>query len=376
MALSDTPTVPPARIRFVRVMQPGPYVILAYVALSLVPLGAVLHWLRPPPPGSGPNAPFPVGFTIGLGVWAVFLFVGLILVMFAYQRRFMRRTQPRHEHLTRIAARPGAAARCPQVDVELAYRRFIQRGGRFPEDVPRRELHEILKRCGPGWAVVVGRDKAPFVPVPVADAVPFEPIALTEPNEPLRALLRRSYLECDLSAALRETGGRTARLRIAGWLRKWQSGSTPGATFRRTAVLVAAALVLCLPFLAINQPGARSVLLLLIGMVVLAVLPRLVTGRTWWLVPGGVAYRDHRLWRKGVKVGLVTRQHASMVLDMAGTAYFPGGKRPLRCWWSREPQARSVCIAAALLAAWVSTARTPTREEVLAFMGPDAEWAE
>lgn len=113
----------------------------------------------------------------------------------------------------------------------------------------------------------------------------------------------------------------------------------------------------------------------LVGCLLLPFLWGLLRGRTWWLVPGGVVYRDHRLWRKGVSVGLLTPCSSSLVVDMDGAAYFTDRGR-LRCcsWGLGDPDADARALAA-LLAAWLSRARTPTREEILAFMGPDAEWA-
>ena len=91
--------------------------------------------------------------------------------------------------------------------------------------------------------------------------------------------------------------------------------------------------------------------------------------RSWWLVPGGLLLRENHPLRGTTKVGLVDRMTASLFIEVGERAfvYQAGKKYVIRCPGRQTD---------ALLAAWLSPARTPTKDEVLAFFGPDAEWME
>lgn len=97
-------------------------------------------------------------------------------------------------------------------------------------------------------------------------------------------------------------------------------------------------------------------------------LPSFIGERRWWLVPGGVIVREHRLWRRTMRAGLVRPQDTSIFVDFrTATALFllNGSACMIRLYKGES--------AWAFIAGWISTARPPTDEEVLAFLGRDAK---
>jgi len=93
-----------------------------------------------------------------------------------------------------------------------------------------------------------------------------------------------------------------------------------------------------------------------------------VAGRKWWLVPGGMIFRDHRVWRRTTRVGVVTPEDSPLIFH-AG-ADFGVVRHQGRAVRFAVPESTGWCV----LGAWISTAPRPTKEEILAFFGPDAEW--
>ncbi len=101
-----------------------------------------------------------------------------------------------------------------------------------------------------------------------------------------------------------------------------------------------------------------------IGVVLLGLLwmVTLIAGRRWWAVPGGIVRVDHRLWRSQRDVRVYRSANTPLFVDYGkseGYVLFRGRLATIPASWT-------------LLAAWLSTARSPTDEEILAFVGPDA----
>ena len=99
--------------------------------------------------------------------------------------------------------------------------------------------------------------------------------------------------------------------------------------------------------------------------------------RRWWLVPGGVIMSQRKRWSSSQKISFVTRQQTPMFLTESAfdrrnattIAYVLSSRGPTQL--KALPQ-----VAGIILAGWRSNAPTPTREEVLAFVGPDAVYDE
>jgi hypothetical protein len=85
--------------------------------------------------------------------------------------------------------------------------------------------------------------------------------------------------------------------------------------------------------------------------------------RRWWLVPGGLVCRESRAWRNKLGVRHYTTRESALFIDMrGGYGIVADGRRSLRF-------ASPGWTSWAVLTAWLSRARTPTREEALAFVG-------
>ncbi len=89
--------------------------------------------------------------------------------------------------------------------------------------------------------------------------------------------------------------------------------------------------------------------------------------RRWWLVPGGLAYREVAAWRKGMRVALITPEDSTLVLDWrSGDAYVHDGSRGLHFKCGEH-----ACWAVASM--WMSTTRRRTVSEMRSFFGADEE---
>jgi hypothetical protein len=144
---------------------------------------------------------------------------------------------------------------------------------------------------------------------------------------------------------------------------------------RWIAVAYAVLLLVCWCFLnsSLFSPYAgfrRRALASLGGVIIIAlamafrawVVPLFYEHR-WWLVPGGLVCRGFRFWHRGVVVKMFTRADTPLFLDARdGTGSVLDGGR-LRQFSYPEDDLPAV------IAAWVSRARTPSLEEVSAFVG-------
>lgn len=107
---------------------------------------------------------------------------------------------------------------------------------------------------------------------------------------------------------------------------------------------------------------------ILVAVLTLNFVSKDVAGRRWWLVPGGMVFRDHRSWRSTTRVGMVTAERSPLIVHLG--ADFGVVRHQGRAVRFDVPDSAGWCV----LAAWMSTATRPTKEEILAFFGPDAEW--
>jgi hypothetical protein len=379
MPSNEVPVGLPSRVRFVH----APQLTLGAGAGLLILLGAISVWLVTFVLLLGlldrvESSILPAGADVPAALSIVALVVALtgpalfaVWVDGVRRRRIMGRTRVRHDRLTRLAGRKGADQRLPHIGVELAYRRQDERAFQRPRGLTD-ELRQVLTQCGPGWTIVVRRGRTTFPPLPTPTDAGFEPLNVAEPSEQLDSLLRTSYAEPDLPGDLRfRTDGSWSRTAPA--TRRWRSLAARAGLVARWAAFAFMLYIMLHPR---NTPGGGDYRIVVVGFLLLTLLAGLAAGRTWWLVPGGVVYRDHRLWRKGVRVGLITRRDSSVIIDLSGQAYFAWRDRLVAYAWGGQKPAQRAGASAALLAAWLSRARIPTREEVLAFMGPDAVWDE
>ncbi len=273
---------------------------------------------------------------------------GGLIVLRVRARLARRRRGPRFRRLDRLAPLDEAARRFPWRVVEHALR---ARGVRSAV------VAAVLRRIGPGHLVALnsGCDWMRFSPM--SSDIGFEPVLLGGDWDRQSSLICRNLqaqgleIEFDASATAPPW-----YLRIIGRL---------SGLYRWTLVPLVVATCFAVAALTIGVGGlaARTIIA---SALALAWLVGLAVGmsfqRKWWAAPAALIYQEHRLWRRRPNVGLITPGDSSLIVDLDGRAYaLEGGRlRVIGCprW--------SVWF---LLMAWISTARTPTREEAQAFAG-------
>ncbi len=136
---------------------------------------------------------------------------------------------------------------------------------------------------------------------------------------------------------------------------------TPGMSGVELSII---ALVLCVFSWLLGGPFPYFAYLL--GAVIAALLvKRHLTGRQWWIVPGGIASRALRPFLTGPRVRLYTPKNSSLLLDLSGgrAMVLDGGE---------TITFRATRLASwGILAGWISTARAPTFEEIDSLLDPD-----
>jgi hypothetical protein len=379
MTVEPRPLPPgaPTRVRFIRLLLPGVrwgvilLVILGFFVLWPVTFAGLFGLLTVGQRLLGPASGRMPGVLIGLCAIVSF---GATLAWISFvdgvsRRRLLQRRPRRGARLDDLARRPDAPRRAPHRLVERVFRH--ERRRRAFE----RNLTEVLRCIPPGWVIVINSIWKSNPPAPVPTALVFEPVDLYEPDDALCQLAQSGYPEPEHDATVSESDPalfRRIRRGLRAAARRMHTRSRPIPSW----------LVLGLPIIwsyqLIRRPDWFNLIVLvgMLGPLLVRVSRGLLAGRDWWLVPGGIAWRKHRLWRRSVEVGLVTRRDAPLVVDLTGTAYTVAGGRLCRFRFPHAGTEWFVWGMAAFLVAWVCTARTPTREEVLAFMGPDAEWVE
>jgi hypothetical protein len=322
---------------------------------------------------AGHNAPKPV-WLYAPAILAGALSVAAWLALVDYRARVshLKRTQARHDRLERIASRPDAGVRLPHRLIELVYRDYV----RQPIQNPRafaRKLKDILSRAPRGVAVVVIRSQQGFMPPPVRTNVAFEPCELTDPNPQLLSILEMTWAEYWSREARDGPDGEPSR-------GQGGKGSVTWSVLRGAVLaIVGLGFIGGMLYQAVMYGDWESRVFagLIVGALLTTRIVRLFGGRTWWVVPRGLIYRDHRLWRKDVHVRRITRASASLIIEMGGRGFILDRNKLLRCEWRTARSAGwGPFSVAAIIAAWVSHAPAPTTEQVLAFVGPDARLIE
>lgn len=310
--------------------------------------------------------------------WAV---AGTAIVLWLGRLWGQREIKGHMRRLEWMAQRPDAARRVPHRLVELVYLRHARRVWLWRRLI--RDLDRLVRQIAPGWIIVVRSDPKKHIHVPARTLDSFEPIELDDQGErslwlfdrawPASRIAERVLKEEDNDAPPPQPSGGQRK----GWRRFWGRIEP----WLRAAVGIAAILL----FLHHHGfRGSRSLVWAIgvFGMIavmaafvprVSTLVQRLLLGRQWWVIPGGIAWRDCRLLRTTAEeVGVIRRAASSLVVDVRGFAVGRAHGRAKVCWMDRRWGNWGYQIAALIAAAWFCDARTPTAEEVAAFTGPGA----
>ncbi len=209
-----------------------------------------------------------------------------------------------------------------------------------------------------GTTIVINGPRRGHANRPRPIAVAFEPQELGGSMDALRSAMTEGPQHGEAGMTAEEA----ASLRSFGEPSRWDSARALVAVL--LVPLVFGAFIIRDLYAGRRDLGMIFVAALLVAM---ALWPRL-KGRNWWVVPGGLVFREHRPWSRKTSVGMVTAENGTLVINPgAGSGVVACGERAMVLNFS--PRA-GLC----LLAAWISTAPRPTKEEILAFFGPDAVW--
>jgi len=259
----------------------------------------------------------------------------------------------------------------------LRHRRLslLKRNNRLHRCHPRLEFQAALltpfRTSGRIWRAVsplpAGSTMAVGFPLeyqfarPVPNEIGFEPIEMDEPNDQMRALLEMNLAAGGIAYAEKIEPPKVSKLARNSQSRRRKP--TPS-----DLLWLLAAIGFSLWIWQARGTFPFFYFFMMTSGFALSHARSLVDPRRWWLVPGGIVYREARSWRKKMKVGMVTPENSPLFVHYEeGYALVRVNTMTLRIGC---PDWTGWCV----MAAWMSTAARPTKEEVLAFFGPDAEW--
>ena len=259
----------------------------------------------------------------------------------------------RRRRLQRIADHPFGMTRLPHRCVELCL---------MSPQSGTETLAGVLRRVSPGHVIVVhSRGESTLETGPSLNLA-FEPVPLNDAEYTLKELVH-------------DAGADAPSGQLARTIERADALHTPDAEscnrLRSPAVwakfLLFSALFLGLIFAFFTYLTFVAVPLVLIatGWALLVGAKRLTAHRNWWVVPGGLIYREHRLWRRECTGGLVTRVTSPLYVN-------------------RHPESRIGAVVdrgvvltfplsgetiPALVQAWRWKTEPPTEAEVSALLG-------
>jgi len=281
-----------------------------------------------------------IGLGLGVGWMPLFLRLRAVRLVAPHQRRIDR--------LRLLLSNPAAKQRLPHRKVEHF---LLGLAG------TEHKLERILPGLPPGTVVAVNSPSDLRIRVSANDIF-FEPMPVNELPD----------LESESEWPDIELKSQRSVLK--------PEGKSPGfrGDLRALGGIVFWLYILLLPVLAVAKLGGwggaglwKPIGFLVVGFA-LHLVSREVAGRRWWLVPGGMIFRDHRSWRRTTRVGMVTAESSPLIVHVG--ADFGVVMHQGRAVRFDVPESAGWCV----VAAWISTAPRPTRKEILAFFGPDAEW--
>jgi hypothetical protein len=197
----------------------------------------------------------------------------------------------------------------------------------------------------------------PEVPRPAPNAVSFEPVDIVHDADQLSWLMRMNLEQQGLTIPPSEPPAdedprptvRKALSAFRVFLRRWES-------------LIWWPLLLIWFWKAGWTMKIITLAFVIPGVFVHWILP-LFRERRWWLVPGGLICCEFRFWRKDLTVKIFIPAETPLLLEAkTGQGFLLDHGRVLKF---RCTPTTSWVIASG----WISTARTPSLDEVRAFLG-------
>ena len=296
----------------------------------------------------------PVAQPVALGVTMIVFMVCAVVGWFSvfdriYHARAIRNFTYRTRHLDRMATDKPARLRFPH--------RLIEHW-KYQRRARKSRLKLLMEEIGPGSVVVLRKYYVRYPP-PEPSCIPFEPVQALLDQDRVYYLIHlhlgpeepaQESPPPESSVAHSQDPKLPLRERYA-WVIQW------------FCILVVVGLLTESIYGMLVAPSLPNALLLLMltgalgGQLVVSVL----RGRQWWIVPGGLIYREYRAWWRKDRIGRITPADSSLVIDRHTNhcyALVDGRLMAFACsdwdWWL-------------LATAWVSTLPPPRMEQVQSF---------
>lgn len=253
------------------------------------------------------------------------------------RHRLMRPTRPRTERLSRVVRHPSSFARLPHRHVEWLLRH---------RPTSLRRIRALIRECAAGQVFVIIDPRERTFPLPQPTALHFEPIALHSDIDEAVRLCHASFDGAEQPPDVESEA--PAKF-------TWRDLKAAAGALLPLACLAGA--VGWALWLAIAR-HQFSWMLIVLGPVVAVFLLKLLAERQWWIVPGGLAFREDYIWRRTLNIQLLTAPQSTICIDLCND-------RILVAHGVRTLSIRSADLMChAVLAGWISQARTPTEAEI------------
>jgi len=214
-------------------------------------------------------------------------------------------------------------------------------------------------QVGPGLAFVVLPER-PWPVLPVITDVPFEP-AYFKDRSALHNLVRLNGSEIPGDA------GQEARDRVSKWLDDAIPGDSIPLVFVACIVLLFALFWGWHGLQAAVKVGTFFGALVGLPWLLSTLLQTIFPPLHWWIVPGGIVRLRHATWCRAAEVSLLTPENASLLVHRGRQCDLIKGSDIVRIFF---PEYLGPWCT---LFAWISTARTPTLEEVRSLLDPEGD---
>ncbi len=328
---------------------------LSYRELLVLGVGIVLSWIaafqiamipvllryagKPDPPSSAYTIPIFIGFA-GVAVWCVWISRRI-------PARLKKQRRRRTARLKRALQADAAIERLPHRFVEYE---LLSRNRR------KRALAKALERLPPGTFILVNGPPRSSPSFPIAINISFEPIDIARDAKELYEIARLTLI---------------AKVGEAEFDRQTVEDESEGGSVGGFASGLLRFLgILWVPYFGYNTVMGSSESAWIFGFgLILMILGWLIFGvgldERWWVVPGGFIRRRTSLWTRRTEGTLVTAEQSPVYLDAtADLGWVVIDGKATRFQYAHE-------YAWPIAAAWLSEGRTPSLDEVHAFLGPD-----
>jgi hypothetical protein len=216
-------------------------------------------------------------------------------------------------------------------------------------------MEQVLHLLRPG-TVIVAEGPMHDGPWPTLCDVQFEPVPVTDDSEELQLLVRQNFESGGISAF--DFEGPVADNGIRARLQRWIS-SPFGKLIREIALAGLLGKVL------FHSDWCTGALLSFGLLSWVYANSGLVVTDDWWIVPGGLAYREQRPWKRHVHIQLFAGKTTPLLLNLREfKAQVHDGNATRTC-------SLTGLSAWLLIASWTSVLRSPTSDELSAVLNSD-----